>query len=297
MNSENEKFKRGIICGLSCYMLWGVLPIYWKNIEGVSALEILANRVFWSVVFVALIIAFQGKWQDFLREVRGILGSSKKSVQVLLASLMISLNWGIFIWAVNEGKIVESSMGNYINPLANVLLGVVFFGEKLDKWTKLAVFCATIGVLTMVIRVGYFPWVALSLVATFTFYAYIKKTLTIEAKTSVLLEALLATPFGLAYVYYLASQGLVAWQIAPAFSQILLVGSGAATALPLILFTAGAKMLPLSVLGFLQYLSPSISLVIGVFMYKEPFTFNHLLSFGFIWLGLLIFSLNQILKR
>ncbi|MGE4589966.1 MAG: EamA family transporter RarD [Acidaminococcaceae bacterium] len=192
---------------------------------------------------------------------------------------------------------METSMGYYINPLVSVLMGVFYLHEKLDNSIKAAVILATIGVGSMVWSVGVFPWISISLALSFALYGLIKKTLVVETMTSIILETIVVSPIALAYLYYLADMGNAAWQHSDISTLLLLAGAGAVTATPLILFTAGAKLLPLSIVGFLQYVSPTITLLLGIFVYGEEFTINHLLSFGWIWLGLLVFSFAQFRKR
>ncbi|MDD4321567.1 MAG: EamA family transporter RarD [Acidaminococcaceae bacterium] len=287
------KNKNGVIYGLLSYFLWGILPIYWSSIKGVDAFEILANRIVWALIFMIIVLVVLGKWGEFLQEVKNICLNRKKLLTVIGAGITILFNWGIFIWAVSQGRIIETSMGYYINPLVSVLFGVVFLGESLDLWSKGAVALAAIGVGVMIFNVGVFPWISLSLALTFAFYGLLKKTLVVDTKTSILLETLVVLPLALGYIYYLSTFGRAAWQHSSTTNLLLLFASGPVTAIPLLLFTAAAKLLPLSFIGFLQYLAPTLSLIIGVFIYGEAFTFGHLLSFGWIWAGLLVFTLNQ----
>lgn len=294
---EKENYRQGIIYGFTSYVLWGILPLYWKSIQGADAFEILANRIIWSAVFVGLLLVSLGKMQAFWAETRSILQDKKKTLTLIAAAFMVSLNWGIYIWAVAADRIIETSMGYYINPLVNVLFGVVLLGEKLDFLAKMAVIFAAIGVGNMVYSLGVFPWLSLSLAVTFGLYGLIKKTLVVETKTSILLETVIVMPLALLYIGTLAAQGQAAYQHCDALALTLLVGAGIVTALPLLLFTAAAKLLPLSLVGFLQYVSPTITLIIGIFVYGENFTATHLFSFAWIWLGLVIFSVSQIRKR
>jgi len=286
--------RKGIVYGLLSYFLWGILPIYWSSVTGVNAFEILANRIVWALIFMIIVLLALGKWGAFVKEFQEICSNRRKLLTVVAAGITILFNWGIFIWAVSEGRIVETSMGYYINPLVSILFGVIFLGERLDSWSKVAVIFAAIGVGVMIFSVGVFPWVSLSLALTFAFYGLIKKTLIVDTKTSILLETLVVLPLAVGYIIYLSYYGRSAWQTAPNTSLALLVGAGPITAIPLLLFTAAAKLLPLSFVGFLQYLSPTLSLIIGVFLYGESFTLNHLLSFGCIWAGLFVFTVNQV---
>ncbi|MGL5207124.1 MAG: EamA family transporter RarD [Acidaminococcaceae bacterium] len=293
----NGSFGQGVIFSLGSYVIWGILPIYWKSIQGVATFEILANRIIWSVVFVGILLKLTGRWSVFIEETKGIIANRNKLAALMAAGLTILVNWGIFIWAVAEGHIIETSMGYYINPLVSVLMGVFYLHEKLDNAIKAAVLLAAIGVVSMIWSVGVFPWISISLALSFAFYGLIKKTLVVETMTSIILETFVVSPFAIAYLYYLADVGNAAWQHSDAVTLLLLAGAGVVTATPLILFTAGAKLLPLSVVGFLQYVSPTITLLLGIFVYDEKFTFNHLLSFGWIWLGLIVFSFAQFRRR
>ena len=294
---ENKSFGQGVIFSLSSYIIWGVLPIYWKSIQGVATFEILANRIIWSVVFVGILLKLTGRWTAFIEETKKIITDRKKTAALAAAGLTILVNWGIFIWAVASGHIIETSMGYYINPLVSVLMGVFYLHEKLDNSIKAAVLLAAIGVGSMIWSIGVFPWISISLALSFALYGLIKKTLVVETMTSIILETFIVSPIAMAYLYYLADMGNAAWQHSDTSTLLLLAGAGAVTATPLILFTAGAKLLSLSIVGFLQYVSPTITLLLGIFVYGEEFTASHLLSFGWIWLGLLVFSFAQFRKR
>ncbi|MDD4084634.1 MAG: EamA family transporter RarD [Acholeplasmataceae bacterium] len=294
---DKGSFGQGVFYGLSAYTLWGVLPIYWKSLGGIGALEILASRIIWSVVFVGFLLKLTGRWEAFLLETREIIGDRKKATAVFAAGITVMLNWGIFIWAVGAGHIIETSLGYYINPLVSVLLGVYFLKEKLDNWVRVAVLFAAIGVGSMIWKAGVFPWISISLAFSFGFYGLIKKMLAVETMTGIILETIVVSPLALAYVFYLAGRSQASWQHSDGLTLLLLAGAGIVTATPLLLFTAGAKLLPLTIVGFLQYLTPTLTLLLGVFLYGETFTASHLLSFAWIWLGLGIFSLSQLRRR
>ena len=294
---ENKSFGQGVIFSLSSYIIWGVLPIYWKSIQGVATFEILANRIIWSVVFVGILLKLTGRWTAFIEETKKIITDRKKTAALAAAGLTILVNWGIFIWAVASGHIIETSMGYYINPLVSIVFGVFFLKERLDNWQMAAVICAVIGVGTMVWNLGQLPWVSVSLAVSFALYGLIKKCLSVTTMTSIMLETLLITPLALAYEYYLSLHGTSAYQTAETSTLIMLACAGVVTATPLLFFTAGAKLLPLKIIGFLQYIAPTISLLIGVFMYGENFTSVHMVAFGWIWFGLFLFTIAQIKRR
>ena len=289
-----ENYKQGIFFGLAAYVLWGILPVYWKALELVSPFEILSSRFMWSCVFVFLLIIFQKKWPLFDKEVKQVFSNVKTGAAMVAAGITISFNWGTFIWAVNNGHIVETSMGYYINPLVSILFAVVFLRERLDKMQLAAITCAFIGVASMVYSFGKIPWVSLTLAFTFALYGLLKKILPVSALTSIMLETLLITPLALVYEYSLWQQGVSFYASGNLQIIMMLTGAGIVTAIPLLLFTAGARLLPLKIIGFLQYISPTLTLLIGVFVYNEAFTASHLLAFGWIWAALLLFIVSQL---
>lgn len=289
-----EIYKQGIFFGLAAYVLWGILPVYWKALELVSPFEILSSRFMWSCVFVLLLIIFQKKWLLFAKEVKQVFSNVKTGAAMAAAGITISFNWGTFIWAVNNGHIVETSMGYYINPLVSILFAVVFLRERLDKMQLAAITCAFIGVASMVYSFGKIPWVSLTLAFTFALYGLLKKILPVSALTSIMLETLLITPLALVYEYSLWQQGVSFYASGNLQVIMMLTGAGVVTAVPLLLFTAGARLLPLKIIGFLQYISPTLTLLIGVFVYNEAFTASHLLAFGWIWAALLLFIVSQL---
>lgn len=289
-----ENYKQGIFFGLAAYVLWGILPVYWKALELVSPFEILSSRFMWSCVFVFLLIIFQKKWLLFTKEVKQVFSNVKTGAAMAAAGITISFNWGTFIWAVNNGHIVETSMGYYINPLVSILFAVVFLRERLDKMQLAAITCAFIGVASMVYSFGKIPWVSLTLAFTFALYGLLKKILPVSALTSIMLETLLITPLALLYEYSLWQQGVSFYASENLQVIMMLTGAGVVTAIPLLLFTAGARLLPLKIIGFLQYISPTLTLLIGVFVYNEAFTASHLMAFGWIWAALLLFIVSQL---
>ena len=289
-----ENYKQGIFFGLAAYVLWGILPVYWKALELVSPFEILSSRFMWSCVFVFLLIIFQKKWLLFTKEVKQVFSNVKTGAAMVAAGITISFNWGTFIWAVNNGHIVETSMGYYINPLVSILFAVVFLRERLDKMQLAAITCAFIGVASMVYSFGKIPWVSLTLAFSFALYGLLKKILPVSALTSIMLETLLITPLALVYEYSLWQQGVSFYASGNLQVIMMLTGAGVVTAIPLLLFTAGARLLPLKIIGFLQYISPTLTLLIGVFVYNEAFTASHLLAFGWIWAALLLFIVSQL---
>ena len=291
-DQANERLL-GVLSALGAYLLWGILPVYWKQLAEVPAYEILAHRVIWSFVFMFAIILVTRSLRQFLAETVQIGRNPRKLAGLIVASLLISVNWLIYIWAVNENRVVEASLGYYINPLVSVLLGIVVLKEKLSLWQTVSFGLAAVGVIIMTVNFGALPWVSLSLAITFAFYGMCKKILGISAVTSTTLETLIVSPVAAGYLLLLAGQGQGAFSFNSQAATWLLAGAGAVTATPLLLFASGANRLPLSLLGFTQYLSPTISLALGVLLYHEPFTHIHMIAFSFIWLALAVFSLAK----
>ena len=280
----------GIISAIGAYTIWGFLPIYWKLLQQVPSLEILSHRFIWSLFFLGLMLFATSRISLFRQEVGLLLKSPKRIMGLVFVAFLIALNWLIYIWAVNDSRIVETSLGYYINPLVNVLFGVALLKEKLTNRQKWAVMLAAAGVLNLVLHFGAFPWVAIFLAVSFALYGLCKKLLGLSATTGITLETLLITPIALLYLSSLHQKGVGVFGPDALVTTALLIGSGIVTALPMVLFSNAANHLPLTLLGFIQYLSPSIALLVGVFVYEEPFTFIHALSFCLIWLALAVFS-------
>ena len=293
---DRKKYKLGILCGLAAYGLWGVLPVYWKQIQQVPAFEILANRFLWSAVFVWILICCSGRLRQFKEETKATFADWQSSLRMLAAGVMVSFNWGIYIWAVEDGRILETALGYYINPLLSVVLGVIFLKEWLNRLEWLAVFFAVGGISSMVIQTGYLPWVSLVVPSTFAVYGLLKKCIPVSPYTSIMLETLIMMPLMLGYLVYLWLDGSNAFQIQDGVTAAYLVGSGVVTATPLMFFAACAQMLPLNMVGFMQYLSPTVSMLLGIFVYGEEFSRAHIWTFGLIWLGLACFVFAQIKK-
>ncbi len=287
------KINTGVASAVGSYMIWGFLPIYWKLAQHVPAPEILAHRMFWSFIFLLALLVVSGKIVSTCREVAAICRARNKLTGVITAAVLITLNWFIYIWAVNDSRIIETSLGYYINPLVSVLLGVIVLKERLSFLQVAAVLLAGLGVLNQIVQLGVFPWVSLSLAFTFGLYGLCKKMLHIGAITGITLETLLLSPLALAYIAWLQSHGQGAMVMNQPFTAAVFVGSGVVTAIPLLLFTNAANRLPLSILGFIQYLSPTITLFVGIFLYHEPFSSAHFLSFACIWSALALFSFAQ----
>ncbi len=292
MDNRTEQ-QAGVFYAAFSYILWGVLPIYWKFLNHVGADEILANRVFWSFFFVAFILVVNKKWGLFTGTLRGLGQNKKQFAALAVASMLISINWFIYIWAVNTDQMIEASLGYYINPLVSVLLGMVFLKERLSILQYISFALAAIGVLIMTISYGQFPWIALSLAISFGLYGLAKKLIKVDSAVGLALETLVVMPLSAIYIGYLVVQGTNSLFAGSWATTLLLAGAGAATAIPLLFFAKGAQRIPLATLGILQYIAPTLTLILGVFVYHETFSAVHLLAFTFIWSALILYSLSR----
>lgn len=288
----NEKFL-GFASGVGAYVLWGILPLYWKIVDTVPSQEILAHRIAWSFVLMIFILLVTGKLMAFWGELRTIISQPKKLFGIITAATLITINWGLYIWAVNNNRIIETSLGYYINPLVSVLLGIIVLKEKLSFWQLVSLLLATLGVLNITLHFGNIPWISLTLAVTFGLYGLVKKMVNLGAITAITVETLLICPFALMYLAYIHKVSNGAFGLDNPLISIFLIGAGIVTAVPLILFSTSTNRLPLSIVGFLQYIAPSIALCLGVFIFHEPFSHVHLVSFTFIWGALTVFSLAK----
>ena len=290
--NKNETRLGVTYAGLS-YFLWGLLPIYWKFLDNVNAQEILANRVVWSFIFMAVILLISRKWSLFLHTFKGFAQNKKQLVVLALASILISANWFTYIWAVNNGYMIETSLGYFMNPLVSILLGMVVLKEKLTAYQYASFVLAAIGVLIITISHGKVPWIAIVLALTFGLYGLAKKLINVDSSVGLTLETLMVTPIAAIYMVILFINGSTAFLSTGPKTDLLLIGAGAATAIPLLYFAKGAQKIPLSLLGFLQYIAPTLTLLLGIFVYHEHFSSVQLLSFVFIWAALTIYSLSK----
>lgn len=289
---ERKENAAGVGYVAGAYLLWGILPVYWKLLQDVSPIQILAHRIWWAFAFLLLLLLLTGKLKAFWNETSQIAREPRKMATVFVAAVILNLNWFTYIWAINNNHIVQTSLGYYINPLVSVMLGIIVLKERLSMWQLIAFLLAAAGVFSITIQYGSFPWVAIVLAVTFGFYGLFKKTVDIGSATGLTLETFLTCFFALPYLAYVLYTGSSSFEFNLAPISLLLMGAGAVTAIPLVMFAAGAKLLPLVVVGFLQYINPTITLLLGVLAYNEPFTRGHLLAFVVIWIGLLLFSLS-----
>ena len=284
--SEKNAHNNGVIYAASAFVVWGIVPIFWKFMAHVPAVEIVMHRIVWTLLFAGVTIWALDKWPLLKTAL-----TTRRTLQALtMSAFLIGVNWGLFIWAVNVGRIAETSLGYYINPLVNFLLGTLLLGERLTRLQLLAVALATAGVLNQTIAVGVVPWVSLTLAVSFGFYGLIRKQVPVESIVGLTVEAIVLTPIALVYLVYLSVTGSGMFLASDRVTDALLVLAGPITAMPLLLFAAGVRRVKLSTIGFLQYIAPSIALVIAVVMYDEPFTPAHAVTFGFIWAALALIS-------
>ena len=317
MGTDSEASKRLLVGSLytfAAFVTWGLLPLYWKLLGGVSAPVILAHRIIWSCVFVSGLLVVMGRLRP-----RVFLADRRRRQVVLATSVLIAVNWFTYIWAVTTEQLVEASMGYYINPLFSVFLGMVVLRERLTRIEVVALVFATIGVANIALRYGQVPWIALLLMASFGFYGLLKKLVSVDSLTALSLETAILGPVAVAFLVAVATvPGLAdfggaaaaaggaavgtevaAGALALAFggggaaTMGLLVFGGVVTAMPLYWFAQGAQRIPLSQVGFMQYVAPSLMLLIGVFLFGEAFTAVHAVSFGSIWIGLALYSISR----
>ncbi|MFN4024347.1 MAG: EamA family transporter RarD [Hyphomonas sp.] len=281
----------GFPAALLAYLIWGSLPLYIRTMQHVGALELLAHRILWSVPTAILFIAVAANWRD----VRAAFsGSNIKWLTV--SGLLIGANWAIYIWAVNAGRTMEASLGYYINPLVNVLFGMLIFSEKLRRAQWAAVVIAATGVGVMTFAFGAVPWVALALCITFACYSVIRKKVAIDSRAGFLVEVALLAPVALLWLTWFAiTQPAGRWLAGGGLDIPLLMAAGPITAVPLILYALAAKRLRLSTIGMMQYIGPTIQFLIAVFVFREPFGSVHAVAFGFIWLALIVFTADSLM--
>jgi chloramphenicol-sensitive protein RarD len=284
---------KGVMYALGSYILWGFLPIYMKSLTGVLPLEILSHRVAWSLLLLALALTISWRWA-WLREA---LSDRRTVITFAFTAFLLSLNWLTYIWSVVHDHIVDGTLGYFMNPLVNVLLGVIFLRERLRPGQTVAIGVATLGVVYMAVNAGVLPWVGLTLAFSFSGYALLRKVAHLDSLKGLTLETLFLAIPSVSYLAYLTTTGGAHFGVSGLRTTLLLAGSGVITAVPLLLFAAGARRISLSTLGILQYTSPTIQFLIAVYLYGEAFHFVRIIGFSLIWLALLIYSLEGLLER
>ena len=284
-----DRIIKGTVATFVAFFLWGIFPVYWKALHDVSPTQIIAHRVVWSLLFVVLLLSIQRRW----REAKPFLSFGNARIMFATAFLL-GTNWLIYLWAIDTEQIVEASLGYFMNPLVNIVLGVVFLRERLFRWQKVSVVLALVGVFYLTFRYGKVPWIAFSLALTFGFYGFFRKTGRAESMIGLFFETAILTPLALIYLISLGMQGHGAFGSFGLKTDVLLAGAGAVTAVPLLLFGYGARRIQYATVGLLQYITPTFILLVAVLIYKEPFTSAHAISFGFVWSAILIYSVSSL---
>ena len=292
----NHARRTGMMAALSTYLIWGVLPLYWNLLARAEANEILAHRIIWSFVFMVVVLMVTKRWQSFKEDCRALWQDKKRGAILLLAAFTISLNWLTYIWAVNHGHVIDTSIGYYINPLMSVLFGIVFFRERISGLKKISLLLAAIGIVLMTYQLGKLPWVAVALAVSFSVYGALKKQLHLNPFSSITLETLLMVPFAVPYIGILMMSPANHFSLATPDLALYLMGTGVVTAVPLVLFSYGANLLPLNVLGFFQYISPTIGLLLGIFFFHETFGMAQISALGFVWVAIVLFTVAESLR-
>jgi chloramphenicol-sensitive protein RarD len=287
--TDSKNHLRGVLYCLLCYSVWGLFPLYWKLLSEVSPVEVLMHRILWSFVFMYL---FCVVWKK--KSLRPVFNDTKQTLKLALCGIIISVNWGLYIWAISNDHVVDASLGYYINPLLNVLLGILFFRERLNRAQILAFVLAFSGGAYLTYDYGSLPWISLILGISFAIYASIKKTLTVSSLQGLTVETLLITPIALLYLTFLFTKHENAIFTVSPLITFLLIMAGVVTALPLFWFGIAANKIPLSTIGFMQYISPTLQLLIGILVFGEAFTTAHIVCFCCIWAGLLVYSTDMI---
>lgn len=278
--------RAGVLYAGAAFLTWGLTPMYWKLLKQVPALELLAHRVAWALVFVVVWMTVRGRWGELRAAVR-----RPRTLLALAASTtLIAVNWGLFIYAVNTDRVLSTSLGYFINPLVTVLLGLLVLRESLNRRQWLAVGLAAVGVAVLTAWVGRLPWLSLGLAFSFALYGLLRKTVAADAVVGLTFETAALTPLAVGYMLLQEQRGVGAFGHLGMGIDVLLVTAGAVTALPLILFTLGARRLPLSAVGLLQYIAPSCTFLLAVFLYGEPFSTAHGVAFACIWVALAIYT-------
>ena len=286
---DRKQYISGLIFGTSAFLLWGLLPVYWKLVDDISPYLIFSHRALWSFVFMTILLCMTKR----ISELKEALMSPRTMKITFLSAILISMNWLIYIWAVNNGYIIESSLGYFINPLVLTVFGVVYYQEKLSRYEWIGIGFASLGVIIKSVYYGSVPIIALLLAISFALYGLFKKKSELDSLIGLGVETLMISIPCMFYVLLAEYRGVGISNNFPGYYWPLIMMSGLVTALPLILYGIGAKRLPLTIVGFLQYIAPSLMLLLGIFVYNEEFTIFDFIPFGMIWIGLIFFSYSQ----
>lgn len=291
LNQLNQNIK-GIAALFLAHIIWGAMPVYWKALKAISSFEILGHRVIWSVFFTLILMLAHKNRSIFMKMLR-----ERKNDVFWLAGggFLISFNWGLYIWAVNHGRILETSLGYFINPLVSMFFGVMFFKEKLNKIQMIALALAMLGVSAELATVGSIPLVSLGLAISFGLYGVLKKSVKAKPDIALFIETLTIFPIALVFLIFLQKEGIASFPY-DGLTNILLAGTGILTSIPLILFAYGAARVPLTTIGFVQYITPTLSFMLGVFVYSESINMSRVITFIFIWTALAVYTADAVLK-
>ena len=281
-----------LIAGVAAFLTWGLVPVYWKLLRFVPATEILAHRFVWTSVFMILLLSWQQRWPEVL----GNLRSRRTALYCAASGIAIAINWFVFIWAVNAGRVLETSLGYFMSPLVNVLLGAIFLRERLTRAQLVSVLLASSAVFYLTFGFGRLPWVALALCSSFGLYGLLRKISGAASIPGLFLETMVIVPFALGYLLHLERGDTLHFGLSSPALSLLLISTGIVTGLPLLWFAHAARHLRLTTLGFLQYLSPSCTFLLGIFAFHEPFRRVQMLTFGLIWIALAIFTADAVTR-
>ncbi len=289
-NPEQKIDRYAVIAAAASFILWGLFPLYWNLLPEVSALEVLAHRILWSAVLMVCLVLFSGK----IRDLRSACSDSRLLLIIFGAALILSFNWGLYIWGVTHHYVLQCSLGYFINPILNVLLAVILLGERLSRKKTVAIIIAAVGCLVMIISAGEMPWIAFVLAGSFATYSLIRKKIRISSMVALTIETCAVAPLAIGYLLFCSYNDQLSFGHGSMSQNLLMIGAGLVTSVPLLLFGYAAQRIPFSLLGVLQYLSPTGQFLLALFYYHEPFTLTQGVAFILIWLALWIFTADSI---
>ncbi|MGT2636664.1 EamA family transporter RarD [Streptococcus ratti] len=287
-----KETRQGLLFGLGAYVLWGVISFFWKQLSGVNPYAIFSYRILWTLITMLLYMFLSRRQTVYKKQLSELLADKKARRNMILASFLIAINWLSYIYAVTNQQATQASLGYYIMPLVSVLLSLIFLRERLDRWTVCSVLLAAFGVVILILNTGRVPFITFLLAFSFAFYGLIKKNIKLSSDTAMLVEAAVIAPLALVYLFFFSNENLFDYSL---WENILLAASGFITAVPLLLFAEGVKRAPLNLIGFIQYINPTMQLLIAVLIFGEAITLGELRGFIFIWLAVFIFITGQIL--
>ncbi len=282
--------RKGMLYAASAFFIWGLFPLYFKILHEIPSLQLVAHRMLWSLVFLFLVLTVLKRWAwlpPIFKQKKVVLG-------FFASAVLLSTNWFVYIWAVNNGRVIDSSLGYFINPLVNVMMGYLLLKERLRPWQWAAISLAACGVLWLTILGGQLPWVALTLAFSFATYGLLRKTASLGALEGLTMETIVLFPLAIGYLLWLSLHGSNQFTQVDLSTQVWLVLAGPITAIPLLLFAAAARRIPLSTLGLFQYIGPSMQLILGIVLFHEPFTFERFMGFAIIWSALALYTVEGI---